>query len=344
MHFSIRRRGAIAACLAAALALAGTAQAQPADSGFIAAAGCKDIAFDVATSTLYISGGPQVRRYDLAGQRFLSAIRTGGQTAAMDISPDGRRLAVANTGRGATTNFVDVVSLNTGRKKRISFTRVFGEGGTFAVAYDGDGKLLVTSLYDGDGRTPLRRYDPATGLSDTLGSVNAPTMLSASPDRRYIAAAEGNSPSGLFGLYQTGDATYQSTGSLGWFLFEIGVSPEGQQIAIPTFGGTFIEDRLATIPPVGEYAGVTPMGVAYAPSGDVVYYAFAQTNYVAEYDRRTMTELRRFSVPGSFEWGGPFAFIEGRTKVSADGRYLFVTVDGGVFYQSLAAPAAAPTR
>lgn len=322
---------------ALALMLAGHAQADAQTSGFIPAEGRTDIAFDSTNQVLYISGGPQVRRFDFNTKTFLSPLALGGSTMGMDISADGKRLAVANASRGAEENFVDIVTLRTGKARRVSFPLAFYEGGTHAVAYDADGKLLVTSRFEGSGWTPLRRYDPLTGLSDQLAELAAPAMVSPSPNHRYVAVAEGNISSGPYGRYMTGDTAYRSLQTTNWFLFEIAIAPNGSQSAVPTYAGTFINDAKKTFPTVGTYAGQAPIGAAYAPSGEVVYFPFADSNFVAEYDRKTMTERRRFTVPGQFDWTGNGAFVEGRTKVSSDGRYLFVTLDNGVFYQELAA-------
>lgn len=333
MVISRLRRGLFIALFA----FAGIARAQDLPSGFIAAPGCKDIAYDESTQVLYISGGPEVRRYDMGTQTFLAPIALGGTTLGMDVSRDGRQLAIANGSRAASANFVDILNFRTGRTRRVDFPLEFGEGGTYSVAFDADGKLLVTSKYEGSGWTPLRRFDPKTGVVDQLASLAVPAMLSPSSGHRFVAIAEGNISSGPFGRYKTGDASYHATGALGWFLFEIGISPNGDQLAVPTYGGTFIDDRRKTFPSVGTYAGQTPIAAAYAPSGDVVYFPFAMSNYVAEYDRSTMTERRRFTVPGQFDWTGNGAYVEGRAKVSADGRMLFVTLNGGVFYQTLSA-------
>jgi hypothetical protein len=323
-----------------ALAMAGTAQAGTLASGLIPAEGRADIAFDSGHQVLYISGGAQVRRFDFATKTFLPPLALGGTTMGMDISADGKRLAVANASRGANENFVDIVTLKTGKARRVSFPLAFAEGGTHAVAYDADGKLLVTSRFEGSGWTPMRRYDPVTGLSQELGSLSASAMVNPSPNHRYVAVAEGNNSSGPYGRYTTGDVSYQSTQSTHWFLFDIAIASNGTQMAVPTYGGTFINDAKKTFPAVGG-SGQVPIGSAYSPAGDVVYFPFAQSNFVAEYDRKTMTERRRFTAPGQFDWVGNGAFVEGRTKVSSDGRLLFVTLDDGVFYQELAVESAA---
>lgn len=261
----------------------------------------------------------------------------------MDISPDGKTLAVANTVRGTNQNYVDLVNLETGTSSRVGFNLGFYEGGTYTVAYDNQGKLLVTSQFQGSGWTPLRKYDPETQSTTILGSVTQNVMLAASADRSVIGIAEANISDGRWGVYRVGDTQYVSqhqwynpvTGGTGWFNFEIGVSREGSQFAIPTYGGTFVGDADSVVPVIGQYAGISPIGVAYSPLSDTVFFPFAGTNYIGEYDTETLTEIGRIPVPGYFDWSGNWAFLEGRSKVASDGSYLFSTLDNGVFFTAL---------
>jgi len=70
-----------------------------------------------------------------------------------------------------------------------------------------------------------------------------------------------------------------------------------------------------------------------------VYFPMANSNYISVYSMSTMTEIRRHTVPGQFDWNGNNAFIEGRTKIASDNSFVFSTLDDGVFYLSLRAPA-----
>jgi DNA-binding beta-propeller fold protein YncE len=312
-------------------------------SGFITAAGRKDVAYDTAHGVLYISGDSTLRRFDMKTGTFLAPIALGGVTAGLDISPDGKTLAVANLSRGATKNFVDLVSLDSLSHQRVGFDRAFGEGGTFTAAFDKSGKLLVSSEYEGSGWVPLRKYDISTGSTAVLASVRQDSMLSPSADHSFIAITESNISSGPYGLYKAGDTSYASKRDLGWFTFEIGVSRDGSQIAVPTYNGTYIDDKTNILPSIGTYAGTLPIGVAYSPVADVMYLPFAGTNYIASYDTKTGTQIQKFNTPGNFGWVGNWAFNEGRTKVASDGSLLFSTLDNGVFYQQLTTAVPEPT-
>lgn len=324
------------------LACSTAAMADPLASGFITASNRKDIAYDTLRDVLYISGDSTLRRFDMKSGTFLAPIQLGGVTAGMDISPDGKTLAVANLSRGASKNFVDLVSLTDLSHQRVGFDLQFYEGGTFTTAFDQSGKLLVSSTFEGSGWVPLRKYDPLTGATSVLASVRNSSMLSASADHSVIGVAEADSSAGPYGLYKTGDSSYSPLNGLGWFTFEIGVSRNGSQIAVPTYRGTFIDDENHILPSIGTYAGELPIGVAYSPVADVMYLPFAGTNYIASYDANTGTLLQKYTTPGNFDWVGNWAFNEGRTKVASDGSVLFSTLDNGVFFQVLTAPVPEP--
>jgi hypothetical protein len=306
------------------------------ESGLIPAAGRADVAFDTARQILYISGGPQLRRFDMATKQFLLPVVLGGKTWALDISADGKRLAVANRSRGARQVFVDLVNLETLRSKRIAFDRSILEGGTYGVAFDADGMLLVTGAndYGASTRPPLRRYNRKTGAIEKLGDTTGVSSVTPSATHRWIAIAEGNSSAGPFGRYTTGDASYRSQVNLDHSaLTQVGISPSGSQITVASYAGYVFNDLV-------PYAVVaSTRGVAYSPTKPSVYFPITGSGSIAEYDTTTMTQVGTIAVPGTFDWPGTGPLVEGQTKVSSDGRYLFTTLDGGVFYASVS-----PTR
>jgi hypothetical protein len=326
-----------------ALGLLAAALSSPAWSGAIGlvpAASRIDFAVDAPRHVLYISGTDQLLRYDLKAGVFLDPIELSGQTLGMDISPDGKFLAVANAVTNAAQSHVDIVNLKTLVVKRIYFTLDFMEDGTYTVAYDKAGRLLVSSRFQGSGSVPLRQVNVKRSHSTTLGLVMQDSMLTPSADHTWIAVAESNDSGGPYGRYTTGDTSYQSTYTTGWFNYEIGISRDGNQMAVPTYGGTYFTDSRTSFPPLGQYAGVQPVGVAYSPARDRVYFPFVQTNYIAEYDTATMTETHRWTVPSTFGANGNWAFVSGRTKVSSDDKTLCTSVTGGVWCTKLGSAAA----
>jgi DNA-binding beta-propeller fold protein YncE len=303
-----------------------------------------DIAYDTVRQVLYISGGTTVRRYDMVAKKFLTAITLGGNTAGMDISADGQWLAVANQSKGATKNFVDLIKLQTLTKTRVGFDLITGEAGTFAVAFDQLGNLLVTSNYDGSNWVPFWRYNYFTKQTTKLGDIRQSSMLAAAADRSKIAVVESNISNGAWGIYTAGNNTYTSNFTSGWYNFEIGMSYNGTQAAILT-STALIYDTNNVLPSVGTAGGVTPIGVAYSPVEKAVYFAMGQSNQIAKYNTTTMAKMLTYTLPTGYRFtqntnAAAFEpFVEGRLKVASDNSFLFATVGNGVYYQALRTPA-----
>ena len=251
---------------------------------------------------------------------------------------------MANSTRSSPTPFVDLVNLDDFSSTRVNFNPAFGEGGTFDVAFDSQGKLLVTSNFLGSGFTPLRRYDPIAGTTTVLGSVTQSVMLAASGDRSVIGVVEPNISDGRWGYYRTGDTSYASqhqyydpvSGGTSTFNYEIAVSRDGGRFAIPTYRGTFIGDAVSVSPQIGLPGSKVPIGVAFSPVDDLLFAALGESTSLVEYNATTLAEVARFTTPGTFDAFSGFAFQEGRTKVASDGSYVFATLDNGVYFASLA--------
>lgn len=292
-----------------------------------------DMVYDDARSILYITNGDSVLRYDLNSNTFLSPFVLGGQLKAIDVSPDGNTLAVADT----STPRIHLVNLLTGQTTRVNFTPASGEGGTFSVAYGSDGKILTSSTFNGSGWVPLRRYDPVTQTTTTLASIRHGSMLCASADRSVIGFEESDTSDGPFGRYRVSDGNLlRKSGyanGTSWFNYEIGANRNGTQYALPTYGGCFICDvNMVKYDNVGTYAGAQPIGVVYHPLQDIVYFAWATTTKVRAYDTGLMTLITEYDFQNTFDHPGNSAFVEGRLKISRDGNLLFATVAGGVRY------------
>jgi len=314
---------------------------------FIPAPNRIDTVYDFGRNRLYISNGAQVLRYDIQSDVFLDPLTLGGSLRGMDLSADGNTLVVTDLQYSATQNWVYLVDLETDTWRQATFDLAFGEGGTFAAAFGEDGRILVTSSFQGSGFVPLRRYDPVTDTYVVvLSSITQNTMVIGSGDGVVVGFAESNISDGRWGVYYVDrEDIVERTGytdGTSWFNFEIGVNHDGTQCAIPTYGGTFFYnaayEKIATI---GIYAGPQPIGVAYHPVEDRAYFSWADTTEVREYDTSSFMPLATYDFENSFTHTGNAAFVQGRMKISPDGSLLFATVDGGVryvrLYDSLAA-------
>lgn len=308
---------------------------------FVDAPGRVDMVYDDARGILYITSGGSVLRYHVGSNSFLDPFALGGNLKGIDLSPDGNTLVVADQSYSASEVWVHVAELDTGLIGKATFPRAFYEGGTFAVAFGNDGMVLVTSSFLGSGWTPMRRFDPFSYQATEIASVRQDTMVKAASGGSAIAFAESNISDGRFGRYRVadGDLLRKSgyTDGTGYFNYEIGVNRDGTQYAIPTYGGTFLYDRdLVRIGVIGQYAAGQPIGVAYHPVRNLVYFPWAATTKVYAYDAATLERVAEYDFESQFDHPGNRAFVEGRLKMSRDGSLLFATVEGGIRYVAIA--------
>ncbi len=300
----------------------------------ISAANRVDMVYDAGRDIVYITGGNTVLRYQLASNSFLTPIQLSGNLMGLDISPDGNTLIVADSSASSSNVWVHVVNLNTGQTNRALFPIAFGESGTFAVAFGGDGAALISSHFAGSGWVPLRRYDPASGKVTIVNSfVNQDSMVSCSGDGTTIIVAESNNSGGPMDLYDVATRAITKTGGTGYDNYECAASRDGSLFALPTYFGTFVYNRMFNqITNIGVYAGAQPIGAAFHPAADAVFFPFAGTTYVEAYSTTTWQMLAQYDFGFTFSSPGNHAFGNGRIRISPDGQVIFVTVSGGVKY------------
>lgn len=324
------------------LAYAGSSRAQ---AVFVPAASRSDMVYDAARDRIYIANGDHVVRWAVAAQQFLSPIPLGAGASArgMDLSPDGSKLAVADLTGTSTGVRVHIVDLNTLAVMPRTTPRAYMEGGTWSVAFASDGTLLVTSTFQGSGWVPMRRLLVNAGRWSTVATVSQNTMLSASGDRKTIAFAEGNISDGRWGLFDVPTQRvvrrqWYAQGT-GWFNFEIATDAVGSQFAIPTYNGAYIYDAdYARLAILGTYAGPQPTGVAYHPVENLVYFPWAETSTVQVFDTQTRERVDTLEIGNTFGHTGNWAYGNGRTRISADGSLLMVSVPNGMRYLRMYAP------
>ncbi len=299
-----------------------------------------DATHDDTRDLVYVTNGDSILRYDPVAGTFLTPFVLEPGLRGLDLSPDGSMLAVACGTYAGTENWIYLVNPEDGTATKVSFTRNYGEAGTFTVKWTADGLLYISSGYAGSGWVPLRRYDPASGTTTVVrNSVEQNTMLATSGDGLTLVTAGANLSSGPFATYDLTLSTWKTTGSTGWFNFEAAASADGSQLAVPTYSGTFVYDRNFTkLATLGVYAGQTPIGVAYHPVEDLIYLPIARTAEVRIFDTTSFAQTGSINVGSMFSWGGNGAFIAGRTRLSLDGSRLLVTVTGGVQLVPLYAP------
>lgn len=318
-----------------------------AEGVFIAAPNRVDMVYDDKRDLVYISSGTQVLRYQIATASFLQPIELGGDLSGIDLSPDGKTLAVADRSSNGSQLWVNAVRLDDLHVSKLVAEKAYElESGTWAVSFAFDGSLYATSRFSGSGWVQMRRFDVDTGAVVLLAQITQDTMLASSGDGKTIAFAEANISDGRWGLYDvpTGGIVRRQGYEDGtsWFNYEISADALGGQFAIPTYGGTYIYNEVYEhIATLGEYAGPQPIAAAYHPVEPLIFFPWAETREVRVYDSLTLQPVGSFDFEDDFQTTGNGAFAQGRTRLSRDGSLLMVSVTGGVRILRMYAPLSA---
>ena len=308
-------------------ARASTPTASRAVGDFIPAPERADMVHDPKRNLLYITAGDSVLRYQLASKTFLPPLLLGGNLRGIDLSPDNDWLAVAD-GDGQDGRIgIYLVDLKTGTNSRATFPAESQESGAWSVAFGADGAVWISSSLKGSGFVPLRKFDPASRGRLSMRSVSQDTMLVPSADRQMIGFAEANISSGDYGRIRYRASQLPPTIlKAGAFVKEIGVSRDGTQLAVPTYQNVLLSGT-----PVPRIEEPQVVGVAWHPQRDYVFLACGGASVVAVYETQTGTKAKELDFGDKFEWTNR-AFESGRLRLSADGAWLFCTVNGGIRY------------
>ena len=297
------------------------------DGVFIPAMNRVDMVHDPKRNILYITSGDSVLQYELKTRQFLPPLVLGGDLRGIDISPDNNQLAVADAAGGNGRVCIHVVDLQTGKDSPAAFSAEFQESGTFSVAFGADGQIWISSSMNGSGFLPMRKYNPSTHGVQKLQSVSQDTMLAASADHQNIAFAEADVSPGSYGriLYRAVQLPKPMRSE--YFLYEIGISRDGSQLAVPGYGSTLLPG--SATPKLDEQQVIA---AAYHPLRDYLFVARAGTSILSVYDTTTLSNVKEFDFGDQFGWVGNHAYQTGRLKLSQDGKYIFCTVSGGIRY------------
>jgi len=230
-----------------------------------------DVAFD-RYNTLYVSATGRLVRYDMRRGELLPELTMGGTLLGLDVDAADCHLAVADATVASTgTIGVWMVEQGSGVRHNVLFSRDDGEGGTYDVAFIDNNSLYVTTTYLGSGWVPMRRLSLPHMDTEIVRGVRQDTMIETSADGRFYAYSEGNISSGPVVLGDTRTDEVLSVFNTNWFMFEIGISPDGSVLAAPSYYGMFVVDNVDSQlldrgDVIGAYAHWGPLSVAFAKS------------------------------------------------------------------------------
>lgn len=140
---------------------------------------------------------------------------------------------------------------------------------------------------------------------------------------------------GSFGRYDPANGNF-AYGGTGWFAYEIAVSRDATQYAVPSYGGLQIYDYGSDFRHVASI-GSDSLGVTYSPVSDRLYASWAN-GPIEAIDTTTFASVAMLDANPGLDWSGNNALVSGRLRVSADGRALLATVRDGVKLYPIAEP------
>lgn len=299
--------------------------------------GRRDFVFD-RNGVLYITAAASIERYDAVHSASLSPWPIGGDLNGIDLSADGKTLAVADQTVAEIRNRIVLIETSSGESKPVRFTRSFHlEGGAYMVAWGYDGSLLITSTFKGSGHVPLRRYDLKTDKVSVLQDVQEDSMLTPSADRRTIAIAEGNTSSGQVLSYDVAKGAVTDSAKTHMFIDEVAVDRRGVCFVVPTSNGAYVyPSGLKNSNNPFQILGSNswgPQGAVFSPKANMLFTADSGSvtaqNGVKVWDTDTWEVLATID-PCLFDQFSANTFESGRIEISPDGRWLAVSIGEGV--------------
>ena len=278
---------------------------------------------------------------------LLNPIQISGATLeGIDLSPDGKELAVADNSNDGSNVWVYLVNPDSLAVTKASVGRSIAvELGSYDVGFLGDGSLLVSYTQNA---APIRRLDLSSMKWSMLATHEAAStldgpMISVSANGKVAGISDPGDTSGswevyyldtnnlvgMYGLTVNGRAGTDTVNS------EMGTNIDGTQFAIPTYYGTYVYDtnyqKIATL---GVHAGPQPIGAASDPTNSLAYFPWSGSGDVRVYDMQTFQQVGSYNFQDTFNIN-EHSFVQGRTRVSHYGALLMVTVTGGVRFVKL---------
>jgi hypothetical protein len=307
--------------------------------------------YDAGRNIVYISTASQVSRpgqilrYSLASSTFLNPIILGGNLYGIDLSPDGKTLAVADMAHSSARSWIHLVDVGSLIDDKHSFenNRAFGLAGTWAPAYAANGDLYVTTDSDSSCCAYMEVFKAASGNWSSPNVTQARTMVSASGNGQIIAFTETNANDGKWGHIDDASGTLKYGYGPGCVNYDIAANNDGSQFLIPTAvcGGLVFENDKRVKVLGGTYAKPQPLGVAYGPVRHIAYMPWKGTSNVLVYDMDAIQQTGSLDFGTSFVQNGNSWLDNGRTRISRDGSLLMVQLTGGVQIDQLYAPLSA---
>lgn len=224
-----------------------------------------DVVIDSSNRFVYASNtsNDRIEVISLATHVVVATIAVGPTPIGLDLSPDGTRLYVANSG----DNTVSVVDVPTRSQLRtITIPAGLSHDHPYWIAVGSDGGLLVTTAFGGGGSNANMVWvDPATDAVTPIASTTDRTHVAASRDRTKMLVVTNQTASGDVFAFDVATHTLSAVKNLNSPVEYGAMNSDG---SVGLVGGVFVLD-----------AGLNVLGTANAGSGGVALNAAGTVGY-----------------------------------------------------------------
>ncbi|MDJ0869720.1 MAG: thrombospondin type 3 repeat-containing protein, partial [Myxococcota bacterium] len=286
----------------------------------------RDHVFDPLGRWLYVTTeSGAVERFELPGGRRLPAFGLGGPLNALDVTPDGTALYVAEHYRTGGQGAFARIDVATGRVTRISFDPGSHEYGAWDVAITSTGLGMTTTR--GSGK--LRELDTATGsLSivplSTFGyePIRGEASIGRGADRTLLVFSDARP---VFTYDAEADRFSPQIHSVARWNSASGVDRNATLIGVEVETGVklFTASRLA----VGEIPGILG-GFVFDSVADVLYGVEPQHDELVLFDTDGLGEIGRMPIGENV--GASQTFGDGVMSISDTGQWIALSTPSGI--------------
>jgi YVTN family beta-propeller protein len=233
-----------------------------------------------------------------ATKSLISAVKVGLDPSGVVVTPDGKKIYVANSGSGN----VSVIDVNT---KKVTVT-VPVEGSPDEIAITPNGKKAYVGNLNSKNISVIDTATDNVIASVPIGKIAGCVKISPDGKKAYAWNFDMDNTSVIktLSVIDTNTENVIATVPVGNSPRQIAISPDGKRVYVGNFYSksvTVIDTKTNTViatVPVGEW----PMGIAVTPDGKKVYVANAESDNVSVIDTATNT-VTATVYPGIYPTG-----------------------------------------
>ncbi|RTL28975.1 MAG: hypothetical protein EKK47_15000 [Burkholderiales bacterium] len=290
------------------------------------------VVIDDQCEKVYISNSSAntVDIYSVTNGTKIASVGVGARPSGLDLSADGTKLFVANTG-AQSVSVVDVAT-NT-ETHRYVFASNFINDTPYSIAAARNGLVFFTTTFSGSGfGGRMMQLDPASGAITQrtdfwFGGTNTEiTRIASNADHSLLAVVAGDISSGPVFKYASSTNTFTNEKDLNAFVSSVALDTAGDIVLVDS--GTYVLD--GNLSQIGIVTGGS-YGVAVDPAGNLGY-AVSSASQVNVLDLKTVTQTGTLAIGDTVASANYYGFGTGvgQMTISRDGGLLAIITDHGL--------------